>query len=131
MRKVRCYECGKNYDFDLDDFCPKCGAFNQPGKHARIGADGTVVWEEGLNEKNHAGSFVQEEFHAENRVRKAVGLSKGGRRGVKAAQPLPNRQKTADWQKKQGKNPAQYIIWIVMAIIFVNVLSSILGMLIW
>ena len=28
MRKVRCYECGKTYDYDTDDFCPKCGAFN-------------------------------------------------------------------------------------------------------
>ena len=30
MRKVQCAECGKRYDFDEDDFCPKCGAFNQP-----------------------------------------------------------------------------------------------------
>ena len=77
MRKIRCYECGRRYDFDVDDFCPKCGAFNQPGKSVRIGADGAVVRSDGLNEKNHAGSFVHQEFHAENRVRKAVGLSKG------------------------------------------------------
>ena len=43
MRKIRCYECGRRYDFDVDDFCPKCGAFNQPGKSVRIGADGAVV----------------------------------------------------------------------------------------
>ncbi len=124
MRKIRCYECGKSYDFDVDDFCPKCGAFNQPGKSASIGADGTVVRSEGLNEKNHAGSFVHQEFHAENRVRKAVGLSKGVKRGTKAPpQPLPKRQES--WQKKP-KSSAQYIIWIVIAIIFVNVMSSIL-----
>ena len=98
-------------------FVPSAAHLTSRESMPALGADGTVVWEEGLNEKNHAGSFVHEEFHAENRVRKAVGLSKGGRRGVKAAQPLPNRQKTAGWQKKQGKNPAQYIIWIVMAII--------------
>ena len=40
MRRVRCYECGKRYDFDVDDFCPKCGAFNQPDRTSRIGADG-------------------------------------------------------------------------------------------
>lgn len=125
MRKVRCYECGKTYDFDVDDFCPKCGAFNQPGKSASIGADGTVVRSEGLNEKNHAGSFVHQEFHAENRARKAVGLSKGVKRGVKAP-PLSKRQDS--WQKKQ-KSSAQYIIWIVIAIIFINVLSSIIGVL--
>ena len=36
MRKVRCHECGKTYDFDTDDFCPKCGAFTHP-----LGADKT------------------------------------------------------------------------------------------
>ena len=110
MRKIRCYECGKSYDFDVDDFCPKCGAFNQPGKSAAIAADGAVVRTEGLNEKNHA-----------------VGLSKGVRRGAKAPrQPLSKRQD--NWQQKK-KSPAQYIIWIIIAIIFVNVLSSILGVL--
>lgn len=123
MRKIRCYECGKSYDFDVDDFCPKCGAFNQPGKSSSIGADGTVVRSEGLNEKNHAGSFVHQEFHAENRVRKAVGLSKGVKRQAKTPQqPLPKRQES--WQKKP-KNSAQYIIWIVVGIIFINILSSI------
>ena len=119
MRKIQCYECGKSYDFDVDDFCPKCGAFNQPGKSAAIAADGAVVRTEGLNEKNHAGSL-------ENRVRKAVGLSKGVVRTVKAAQPLPKRQES--WQKQQ-KRPALYIIWIIIAIIVVNTLSSIIGIL--
>ncbi len=123
MRKIRCYECGKSYDFDVDDFCPKCGAFNQPGKSSSIGADGTVVRSEGLNEKNHAGSFVHQEFHAENRVRKAVGLSKGVKRQARTPQqPLPKRQES--WQKRQ-KNSAQYIIWIIVGIIFINILSSI------
>lgn len=34
MRMVRCYECGKSYDYDDDGFCPRCGAFNQPAKTA-------------------------------------------------------------------------------------------------
>ena len=32
MRMVRCYDCGKQYDYDEDGFCPRCGAFNQPAK---------------------------------------------------------------------------------------------------
>ena len=32
MRMVRCYACGKRYDYDEDGFCPGCGAFNQPGR---------------------------------------------------------------------------------------------------
>lgn len=126
MRKVRCYECGKSYDFDVDDFCPKCGAFNQPGKSAGIGADGMVIRSEGLNEKNHVGSFTHREFHAENRARKAVGLSKSVERPAKAPQAHPvRRQEASGWQKKQ-KSSFQYIIWVIIAVIFINVLSSIL-----
>ena len=68
MRRVRCYECGKMYDFDMDDFCPRCGAFNQPPKSTAIDADGSVIRVDGIIEKNHAGSFVHEELHEENRA---------------------------------------------------------------
>lgn len=120
MRKVRCYDCGKSYDFDVDDFCPKCGAFNQPGKSARIGADGAVVRTDGLSEKNHAGSFVHQEFHAENRVRKAVGLSKGTRGAASPARPPVK-------QREKKKNPVQTLVWVIVIIIAINVLSTILG----
>jgi len=30
VRKVVCHDCRKRYDFDKDDFCPRCGAFTQP-----------------------------------------------------------------------------------------------------
>lgn len=30
MRRVTCGDCGKRYDFDRDDFCPRCGSFNPP-----------------------------------------------------------------------------------------------------
>lgn len=119
MRKVRCYECGRSYDFDVDDFCPRCGAFNQPGKQTSIGADGSVVRSDGLNEKNHAGSFVHREFHSENRSRRASGLSKGVRR---AAAPVGGQQR-----EKQKRNPFQTLIWVIIAIIFINILSTVLG----
>ena len=86
MRRVRCYECGKRYDFDVDDFCPKCGAFNQPDRTSRIGADGSVIRVDGLNEENHRESFVHTELHEENRERRNSGLSKGVRRSGKTAQ---------------------------------------------
>lgn len=31
MRKVTCKDCGRQYDYDKDDFCPKCGSYNPPG----------------------------------------------------------------------------------------------------
>lgn len=74
MRRVKCYDCGKRYDFDVDDFCPKCGAFTQPPQSARIGADGSVIRVEGINEQNHENSFVHAELHQENRKRKGTFL---------------------------------------------------------
>ena len=38
MRMVRCYECGKQYDYDDDGFCPKCGSFNQPERPPAAGS---------------------------------------------------------------------------------------------
>ncbi len=132
MRKVRCYECGKSYDFDVDDFCPRCGAFNQPGKSVCIGADGTVVRAGGLNENNHAGSFVHQEFHTENRVRKAVGLSKSVKRAAPATARLQPERRSA-WQSsgKKEKSPFAVVKWVIIFIVAINVLSSLLGMLLW
>lgn len=76
MRNVRCHDCGKRYNFDKDDFCPRCGAFTQPPPVARIGTDGRVVRVEGINEKNHRASFVHAEYHDENRERKGTALER-------------------------------------------------------
>ena len=77
MRIVHCHDCGKRYNFDKDDFCPRCGAFTQPPPATRIGMDGRVVRVEGINEKNHRESFVHAEYHDENRERKGSMLEKG------------------------------------------------------
>ena len=124
MRRVRCYECGKRYDFDVDDFCPKCGAFNQPDRASRIDADGNVVRVDGLNESNHRGSFVHSELHEENKERRASGLSKGTKRSSrKTAQPaLRQRQKQAGSQ-----SIGAVIKWVIFAIIGLNILSSVLS----
>ena len=35
MRKVTCASCGRPYDYDSDDFCPKCGSYNSPPDRGR------------------------------------------------------------------------------------------------
>lgn len=122
MRKVRCYECGKSYDFDEDDFCPKCGAFNQPPRETRIGADGTLVRVDGLNERNHKGSFVHRELHEENRERRAIGLSKGVKRG--RSQPAASSVRKP--KKQETKNPLAIVGKIIFWIIILNVFATIL-----
>ena len=122
MRKVRCYECGKTYDYDTDDFCPKCGAFNHPPKSTTIDANGAVIRVDGINERGHAGSFVHEELHEENRERRNSGLSKGVRRSGKTAQ----RPVQASGRRGSKNNLAQFIKWLIVAVIGLNILSSVL-----
>ncbi|WP_298024368.1 hypothetical protein [uncultured Dysosmobacter sp.] len=124
MRRIRCYECGKSYDYDEDGFCPKCGAFNQPPRSAEISSDGSVVRRDGLNERNHSGSFAHEEFHEENRERKALGLSKGVRRAVKATVRPATQASKKKANTSEKKNPLGIVVWIVFAIIALNILSN-------
>ena len=123
MRRVRCYECGKMYDFDTDDFCPRCGAFNQPPKSTAIDANGSVIRVEGINEKNHAGSFVHEELHEENRERRRMGLSKSARQTT--AKPRQSWQSQSSAKGKTGKT--NWVFWLVAVIVGLNILGSVLS----
>ena len=126
MRRVRCYECGKRYDFDVDDFCPRCGAFNQPDRTSRIGADGSVIRVDGLNEVNHRESFAHAELHEENRERRSSGLSKGTQQSAKTIQRQVQTAAKRTVQRNGKNNLAQYIKWFILAIIGLNILSSVL-----
>ena len=124
MRRVQCHECGKRYNYDVDDFCPRCGAFTQPSKKLDIGADGTVIRVEGINEENHRDSFVHAELHAENRKRRGSYLEaeEMPRRKVQAAARQPVRKS----QRAAGKkSPVALIFWIIFAVIALNILSQI------
>ena len=126
MRRVRCYDCGRRYDFDVDDFCPRCGAFNPPDRTSRIGADGSVVRIDGLNEANHRESFVHAELHEENKKRRASGLSKGVKRAPQQAAVRTAR--TAGRQKQAAPNSVGAILkWIILAIIGLNLLNGLVS----
>ena len=127
MRMVKCYECSKRYNYDEDGFCPNCGSFNQPASASRIGADGSVIWSEGINERNHSGSFVHKEYHAEEKKRRASGLDKGVDRipkESKAVKPvrLPVLKKTETTGKKKTEGAiiaaAVWIIFLIFQTIF-------------
>ena len=74
MRIVKCYECGRHYNYDEDGFCPRCGSFNQPAHVSRVGADGTIIRVDGLSERGHTGSFTHKEYHEESKERRKTGL---------------------------------------------------------
>lgn len=136
MRSVQCHECRKRYNYDEDAFCPNCGAFNQPQRASRIGADGSVVWLDGLNERNHAGSFIHRELHAEDQERRRTGLEKGVQRiqrrptAVHPNSPhAPLSSQNRQRRKQASKNPLGIIAWIAFAIIAINILGSFLSIL--
>ena len=132
MRKITCYDCGKNYDYDTDDFCPRCGAYTPPARQRHINAHGDVVRVEGINETNHAGSFVHAELHKENRQRtgsllesepekKAVFTKPSVRETARRVTSLPQNRGRATQKKRADLS----IWWSIIAIMILSILSKI------
>ena len=93
-----------------------------PPKTAAINSDGSVVRVEGINEKNHTGSFVHAELHEENRERRRSGLSKGVRRT--GASPARTAASAGSSRGQGGQiSPVMIIFWVIAAMMAVNVLS--------
>ena len=42
MATIRCRSCGRIYDYNKQDMCPKCGAYNRPPRQEWVDAEGTV-----------------------------------------------------------------------------------------
>jgi hypothetical protein len=128
---VKCHECGKSYDYHVDDFCPRCGAFTQPPKDLQVGADGSVVRVDGLNEQHHRGSFVHRELHTEERQRRGTVLEGEQTARVRQVRPSAGR----DPQKRRRRSPLSVIFWIILAVIafqmIVPLLFSIISFGLW
>ena len=136
MRIVTCYDCGKRYNYDEDGFCPSCGAFNQPPSASRIGPDGSVIRIEGINSRNHEGSFVHKEYHAENRSRKGTALEEGDTTRTAARQsrgravirqPLAQRDGTPThvYAKNKGKKKGiSPIFWGAVILFLLNLMGE-------
>ena len=116
MQKVRCYECGRSYDYDEDAFCPRCGAFNLPGRDhtVRVG-ELTEDRRDGLSEKGHSGSFLHREFHKEERQRRRLGLD---REETPRQAKQPARKAAARDREAGGKNPGVAVIIFILLILF-------------
>ena len=87
MRLIMCEECRKRYDCEKDDFCPRCGAFNQAVKTWTTDAQGNIRRVDGVNEANHAGSFVHSEVHKEKQIRQAKGMDWNRKTAPQRRQP--------------------------------------------
>ncbi len=119
MRLIVCEDCGKRYDYGRDDFCPRCGAFNPPVKTWGMDAQGNVVRVDGINERNHGGSFVHSEVHREKHVRQARGMdwSKPGK-SVRQPQPTAVRPARKGDASMAGIKTIFWIIGILTLLFF-------------
>ena len=139
MRRIVCEDCKKAYDYDRDEFCPKCGAFNQPVKTWGTDAQGNIVRVDGLNERGHAGSFVHSEVHREKNVRKAAGMDWNSQKRPQprqAAQPprqaqAPRQtsrppQRPQPMQKQEFPDRLKTILWFLAIIVLFNLIIPIL-----
>lgn len=123
MRKVRCAACGKTYDYDDDAFCPKCGAFNQPSRGQRAMQ---VTRKDGLSETGHERSFLHEEYHAEERQRRASGLNQKvlqAKETIRRQTAQPSRPAKGAKGKADGK---KILKWIVIAYFAMSILGSLM-----
>ena len=130
MGRIVCDECRKVYDFDRDDFCPRCGAFNQPVKTWGVDAQGNVVRVDGVSEQNHAGSFVHREVHKEKAVRRAAGMDWKGTRGQTRRPPSPTPVKPKPAQDRgQAQNKARNVFWLIVLFAAFSFLIQLLSLL--
>ena len=106
MRLV-CSECRKVYDYDVDDFCPRCGAYNQPPKD---GGTAAVIRKDGVNEANHAGSFVHREVHREKAQRRRV------RQAVQSTVKTGQQRKSGSKRSTTAVVVILVIVWIALQI---------------
>ena len=127
MGRLVCEECKKVYDFDVDDFCPRCGAFNQPKKTWGVDAQGNVVRVDGVNEVNHKGSFVHKEIHSEKTRRRVTGMDKDSAMKRQAQRPVRQPGSSVSGlseKKKSGGSVFGTIIWII---VILNILRACMG----
>ena len=115
MTPVVCGECKKRYDYEVDDFCPRCGAYNRPDQRS------TARRVDGVNETGHAGSFVHSEVHQEKAVRQKFGLDKPP--APKQKRPSAPISRPKDFQNpryaKERKSPSaasviSIVIWLIV-----------------
>ena len=114
MRKVCCEECGKKYDYDVDDFCPRCGAYNPPKRQE------SALRRDGLGEDNHAGSFLHSELHAEDKARRRAGLERPAKKKaapVRMAEPLAGAGQEKKARKPRSEQEGKQILAVVVVIL--------------
>lgn len=133
MRLIRCEDCGRRYDFERDEFCPRCGAFNHPANRWRVDQAGNVVRADGINEVNHAGSFSHKEVHTEKAQRRRTGLDQPAQPKRTPPPPPPRpaarpatRSAPQSARRQEKPQSKSWVFWLVGFIVLVNFILPVL-----
>ncbi len=100
MQKVRCYECGKRYDFDVDDFCPRCGAFTLPTQKTAEKQQSAAMQTDGTRGRSSGLHAKRQKEHGESE-----GVSLKAASGQKAQKPFAQKLYDLNPAKQDGRNP--------------------------
>ena len=133
MRRIICEDCKKSYDYSKDEFCPRCGAFNPPVRTWGMDSQGNVIRVDGVNERDHAGSFAHREVHKEKDIRKATGMDWNSKKKVSTPQSVPPSPSPAlqppryrSAQKQNFSDRFKTFLWILAIILLFNLILPIL-----
>lgn len=131
MATIRCRSCGRIYDYNKQDMCPKCGAYNRPPHRERVGPDGTVHFVEDQSIPPRRGKVCYEEKTCyEDQTRrgsreKAAHTGSGSAR----AQEWENTKNSANHAVNHvsGMNTQSRGRTVVLIVAAVSVLVSLIG----
>lgn len=131
MRHIICEECKRPYNYDKDEFCPRCGAYNQPVKTWGTDSQGNIVRVDGLNESNHAGSFAHKEVHREKAIRRSTGMDR--RRPGANSRRAPSRPAMPPQMSPRAQRRAKYADSVILRLLpwFLGVLFFALVVIPW
>ena len=60
MCRITCKDCGRHYDYDQDDFCPKCGSYNPPRDESSTSLERELLARFGTGRENQARAQGQQ-----------------------------------------------------------------------
>lgn len=115
MRRVRCKDCRYVYDYDRDDFCPRCGSYNPPEDTGSTRLEQELLSRFGDGRRNQARAKGQQEARgAENRppIRLHMAYDPGG---------------TAERSQRAGRLAAGLVALVVVAVVVIAGLLSALS----
>lgn len=109
MTRVTCKDCGRGYDYEKDDFCPKCGSYNPPPNLGATKLESELLTRFSGGQKNQARAKGQQA------TRQAAGL---GRPGGARQQPASGyRYRSASVPAPKRDNRARsMVVWITLTV---------------